>query len=160
MFDAIYSHLCENNLLSQHQSCFRPCDPTINQLLAITNDIYKVFEEVPTKEMCTTFLDLLKAFHRVWHEGLIYKQKVNGISGNILQLLQNFLKVRKQRVVFNGKSSKWKWISAGVPEGSVLGPLFFLIYINDNTHADDTHIFSVVDGENVTTRVLNRDLEK
>ena len=105
MFDAIYSHLCENSLLSQHQSGFRPGDPTINQLLSITNDIYKAFEEVPSKEMRAIFLDLSKAFDRVWHDGLIYKLKVNGISGNILQLLQNFLKDRKQRVVLNGKTS-------------------------------------------------------
>ena len=125
------------------------------------------FEEVPSKEMRANFLDLLKAFDRVWHDGLIYKLKVNGISGNILQLLQNFLKGQKQRVVL--KSSKWKTISAGVPQGSVLGTLFFLIYINDivinitcgiKLYPDDTSLFSVVDDENVTARVLNRDLEK
>ena len=119
--------------------------------------------------MHAIFLDLSKAFDRVWHDGLIYKLKVNDISGNILQLLQNFLKDRKQRVVLNGKSSKWKSISAGVPQGSFLGPLFFLIYINDiisnvtcgiKLYADDTPLFSVVDDENVTACVSNRDLEK
>ena len=130
MFDAIYSHLCKNSLLSQHQLGSRPGDSTVNQLLSITNDIYKDFEEVSSREMRAIFLDLSKAFDSVWHDGLIYKLKVNGISGNILQLLQNFLKDRKQSVVLNGKtSSKWKSISAGVPQGSVRGLLFFLIYI-------------------------------
>ena len=91
------------------------------------------------------------------------------ISGNILQLIKNFLKDRKQHVVLNGKSSKWESISAGVPQGSVLDPLFFLIYINDiisnvtcgiRLYADDTSLFSVVDDENITARAFNRDREK
>ena len=95
--------------------------------------------------------------------------KINGISGIVLQLIKNLLKDRKQRVVLNGKSSKWESISAGVPQGSVLGPLFFLIYINDivsnvtcgiKLYADDTSLFSVVDDGNITARVLNRGLEK
>ena len=169
MFGAIYSHLCENTLLFQHQSGFRQGDSTNNHLLSITNDIYKAFEEVPSKEMHAIFLDLLKAFDRVWHNGLIYKPKVNGMSGNILQLLQNFLKDQQQHVVLNGTTSKWKSISAGLPQGSVLGLLFFLIYINDiisnitcgiKLYADDTSLFSVVDDENITACVLNRNLEK
>ena len=69
-----------------------------------------------------------KAFDRVWHEGLIYKLECKGISGNPLTLVRNYLKERKQRVVLNGRSSEWATVSAGVPQGSVLGPLFFLIY--------------------------------
>ena len=169
LFDIIYSHLNENGLLSYHQSGFRAGDSTINQLLVITHNIYRAFEEVPSKEMGAVFLDLSKAFDRVWHDGLLHKLEVNGISGNILQLIKNFLRDRKQRVVLNGKSSKWESISAGVPQGSVLGPLLFLTYINDivsnvtcgiKLYADDTSLFSVVDDENITTRALNRDLEK
>ena len=169
LFDTIYSHLNESGLLSHHQSGFRPGDSTINQLLATTHNIYRAFEEVPSQEMRAVFLDLSKAFDRVWHDGLLYKLEFNGISGNILQLIKNFLKDRKQRVVLNGKSSKWESISEGVPQGSVLGPLFFLIYINDivsnvtcgiKLYADDTSLFSVVDDENITARALNRDLEK
>ena len=96
------------------------------------------------------FLDISKAFDRVWHEGLIYKMKCIGITGMPLKLLQNFLQNRHQQVLLNGQCSSWAPVFAGVPQGSVLGPLFFLIYINDLTKAisstnklfaDDTSIF-------------------
>ena len=83
--------------------------------------------------------------------------------------MKNYLKDRKQRVVLNGRSSEWASVSAGVPQGSALGPLFFLIYINDLTEniatgmklfADDTSLFSVVETENETAQALNSDLEK
>ena len=115
------------------------------------------------------FLDLSKAFDRVWHDGLMYKMECCGISGDLLALIQSFLSDRKQRVVLNGKSSQWSTISAGVPQGSVLGPLLFLVYINDlvdnvnsdvKMFADDTSLFSNVTNETVTAEVLNRDLEK
>ena len=105
-----------------------------------------------------------KAFDRVWLEGLSYKPECKGISGNHLTLLRNYLKEHKQRVVLNGKSSEWATVSTVVPQGSVLGPLFFLIYINDLTEnvacgvklfADDTSLYSVVRNENGTALALN-----
>ena len=69
IFEEIYRHLCDNDLLSIHQSGFRPGDSTINQLLVITHRIYSGFEEIPSKESRAVFLDLSKAFDRVWHEG-------------------------------------------------------------------------------------------
>ena len=97
------------------------------------------------------FLDIWKAFDKVWHEGLIFKFEQNGISGKLLILITYFLKNRKQRVVLNGQVSSWADILAGVPQGSILGPLLFL-YINDLSNnlssnlkmlADDTSLFSV-----------------
>ena len=168
LFDKIYSHLCENGLLTPNQSGFRPGDSTINQLLSITHNIYSAFEEIPSKETRSVFLDLSKAFDRVWHEGLLYKLECNGITGNLLALIQDYLANRKQRVVLNGKSSEWATISAGVPQGSVLGPLFFLVYINDlvdnvncdiKMFADDTSLFFRVDDPLRSALKLNEDLD-
>ena len=110
-----------------------------------------------------------KAFDKVWRDGLIFKLKRNGISCNLLNLLSNFLRNRKQRVVLNGQSSSWADVTAGVPQGSILGPLLFLIYINDladdlssiaKLFADDTLLFSVVHIVNTTAKELNNDLVK
>ena len=96
---------------------------------------------------------MLNAFDRVWHEGLLFKLKRLGLSGKYYGLINSFLRNRHQRVVLNGQSSKWSSIKAGVPPGSVLDPLFFLLYLNDlpngllynpKLFADDTSIFSVV----------------
>ena len=169
IFDAIYKHLCDHSLITPNQSGFRPGDSTINQLLSITHSIYTAFEEVPSRETRAVFLDLSKAFDRVWHKGLLYKLKCNGISGSLFKVIQDFLHDRKQRVLLNGKCSNWSTVKAGVPQGSVLGPLFFLLYINDlpnnvscevKLFADDTSLFSVVKDEYVTSLALNLDLEK
>ena len=113
------------------------------------------------------FLDISKAFDKVWHQGLLYKLKHNGISGNLLETLTDLLKDRKQRVVLNGKSSSWANVEVGVPQGSILGPLLFLIYINDlpdnlSTNvklvADDTSLLSVIHDITTSSCDLNYDL--
>ena len=115
------------------------------------------------------FLNVSKAFDKAWHEGLIYKIKCMGITGLPLKLIQSFLNNRLQRVVINGQTSAWTPVLAGVPQGLILGPLFFLICINDLTKnisstaklfADDTSIFSVVNDINVSADQMNKDLEK
>ena len=104
----MYRFFYRNNLLSSNQSGFRPGDSTINQLLSITTDIYEAFEDY--EEVRAVFLDISKAFDKVWHEGLIFKLQQNGISGNLLRLLRNYLTNRKQRVVINGIASEWETI--------------------------------------------------
>ena len=77
------------------------------------------------------FLDISKAFDKVWHIGLLFKLKAYGIDGELLSLLENYLENRKQRVVLNGQTSEWRKINSGVPQGSVLGSISLIIYIND-----------------------------
>ena len=167
MFNALYQHLDANNILDPNQSGFRPCDSTINQLLTIVHSIFQAFDCNPTLEVRSVYLDISKAFDRVWHKGLIYKLRRCGISGKLLTLFESFLANREQRTVLNGKASQWGAIKAGVPQGSILGPLFFLIYINDLTDglkcdvklfADDTSIFTVVHDPTSAAADINHDL--
>ena len=125
-------------------------------------------DQYPTRETRAVFLDISKAFDKVWHEGLISKLKSNGIQDKHLNLIISFLSNCQQRVVLNGRSSKWRYVSAGVPQGSVLGPLFFLVYINDlaeglvsdaRLFVDDTSLFSIVYDEQVAADILNADLK-
>ena len=128
-FNSVYNFLNQNDLISPAQSDFKPGDFCINQLLSITHKIYRLMDE--GYEIRGVFLDLMKGFDKVWREGLVFKLKQNGMSGNLVNILKDFIKNRKQRVVFNGQASNRENIYAGVPQGSILGPPLFLICIND-----------------------------
>ena len=158
-----------NKFCNSNQSGFMPGDSCIHQLISITYEIYPSFDANSSLEVRGVFLDISKAFDRVWHEGLIYKIKCMGVKGDLLALIESFLFERQQRVVLNGQESEWLTIKAGVPQGSILGPLFFLIYINDlsdnlesnvKLFADDTSMFSVVHDPINTSQMLNNDLDK
>ena len=131
IFNNLYAYLHRNNLITKNQSGFRPGDSTTNQLLYLLDEIHQAFDSTKSLEVKAVFLDISKAFDKVWHDGLIFKLEQNGISGNLLRLLQKYLDDRKQRVVINGSYSDYSNIELGVPQGSVLGPLLFLVYIND-----------------------------
>ena len=98
-------------------------------------------------------LDISKAFDRVWHAGLLHKLKPYGISGQIFSLISSFLSNGRLRVVLDGKSSQEYPVNVGVPQGSILGPTLFLLYINDlpdvicdiAIYADDTTLYSRCD---------------
>ena len=162
----MYNYRTDNKLLTKNQSGFRPGDSCTNQLLSLVHEIYESFDR--GFEVRSIYLDMSKAFDKVWHEGLVFKLKQNGIEGKLLNLFKNYLINRKQRVVLNGMESKWGEIKAGVPQGSVLALLLFLIYINDleediksnvKIFADDTSLFSIVQDTEVSFGMLQHDLD-
>ena len=124
--------------------------------------IYANFDHNPSLEVRGNFLDISKAFDKIWHEVLLNKLKSLGISGNLLNLFRSFLNDRQQRVVLNGQLSDWTPILAGVLQGSILGPLHFLIYVNDlpdnlnsliKLFADETSLFSTAYDPNHSAKV-------
>ena len=115
------------------------------------------------------FCDISKAFGRVWHRGLLFKLDSAGVSDSLILRISDYLAERKQRVVLPGAASSWKNIKAGVPQGSILGPLLFLSYINDivedihsciRLFADDTSLYIIVDNPLQAADTLNADLAK
>ena len=125
----MFEFFTDNESISSNKLGFKPGESCINQLLHITHDVSQSFDD--NLETRAVFLDILKAFDKDWHESLLYKVKQNGILGNLLNIMKDFLSLRKQRVFLNEQHSIWVDIEAGVSQGSILGPLFFLICIND-----------------------------
>ena len=109
------------------------------------------------------------AFDRVWHKGLLFKLAAIGCSKSLLRSFTSYMYLsgHRQRVVINGVISDWASIFAGVPQGSILGPLLFLIFINDIVNniqsnirlfADDTSLYIIVENPNTASLTLNSDL--
>ena len=163
----MFTYFIENSLISKNQLGFKPGDSCVNQLVAITHEIFSSFDN--NYKFRGVFLDISKAFNKMWHKRIIHKLKLNGISGNLLSLLTDFLRSRKQRVVLNGQNSSWANINAGVAQGSILNPNLFLIYINDLSDnlrcnpmllTGDTSLFSTVEVPKRTANNLNYDLKE
>ena len=94
-----FGFFMENYLISRHQSGFKLRDSCINQLLSITHEIYQPFDK--GFNVFSVFIDISKTLDKVWHDGIIFTLKQNGISGNFLYLLSNILRTKKQIVVLN-----------------------------------------------------------
>ena len=167
IFKNRYNHLLDNNFLSSFQSGFIPGDATENQLTFLYHTFCEALDA--GKEVRAVFCDISKAFDRVWHTGFLYKLCAAGVTGNVLLWFKKYLSYQKQRVVLPGISSAWNFIKAGVPQGSILGHLLFLVYINDivtdigsniRLFADDTSLYIVVVNPLVAAETLNADLIK
>ena len=163
----LYNFFQEHHIITSLQSGFVPGDSTVNQLVDIYNTFCKAVDE--GKEVRAIFCDINKAFDRVWHKGFLIKLQTAGITGNLLSWFTDYLNDRQQRVVLPAGSSSWTPINAGAPQGSILGPLLFLLYINDiveninssiRLFADDTSLYIIVDDPIQAAEQLNSDLEK
>ena len=164
----LYMFLEANNILFNQQFWFRKNNSTTYALIQITERIKESIDN--GKFGCGLFIDLRKAFDTVNHEILLLKLEHYGIRGILLDWFKSYLSNRKQFVCINGISSSLKDISCGVPQGSVLGPLLFLLYINDLPNiskilnfylfADDTNIY--YENENLAQmeKIINLELKK
>ena len=165
VFVELYKYCMLNNLLTWKNSGFKLLDSTVLQLISLVHKMYENLDK--GRNISIIFLDVSKAFDRVWHHGLIFKLKAFGIWGPLLQWFESYLSNRRQRVIIDGQCSTWYNTFAGVPQGSILGPLLFLIYMNDIVNyvtcdirlfADDTCIFDINDNADVSFSKLNSDL--
>ena len=167
IFKHVYNFIHENSILTHRQSGFRPQDSTVNQLAFLYNSYCEALDA--GKEIRVVFFDVSKAFDRVWHKGLLEKLKSIGIDGALLSWFSSYLSNRRQRVIIPGTFSDWTTIEAGVPQGSILGPLLFLLYINDivteiqsdiRLFADDTSLSIIVEHPDTANQALTSDIRK
>ena len=148
----IVDHLEKCGVFSDFQYGFRSSRSTADLLTVVSDRIARAFNRSGATQAVT--LDISKAFDRVWHAGLLHKLTSYGIPGQIFGLISSFLSNRRLRVVLDGKSSQEYPVNAGVPQGSILGPTLFLLYVNDlpddvicdiAIYADDTTLYSKCD---------------
>ena len=167
MHKRLYNYMEDNNILYHKQFGFRKGNATINALIQITEKIKESNEK--GKFGCGIFIDLCKAFDTVNHDILLTKLEHYGIRDSALNWFESYLSKRKQFVSVNGENSKLRELSCGVSHGSVLGPLLFLIYINDLPNisskldiflfADDTNIYYENESFIELEKTVNKELK-
>ena len=146
--DHIYNFVEEKIFFSDCQHGFRRARPCTTQLIQFTETLSDRLDNGEITDIL--YLDFQKAFDKVPHKQLLLKIKALGISGPIFKFIEDFLKDRKQRVAVEREYSEWTEVKSGIPQGSILGPLLFIIFINDlpdqiknlcKIFADDTKIY-------------------
>ena len=168
IYEQFYSYLNRHNLLNQRQSGFRSLHSTVTAVLDLTNQWCFNIDRGMISGVI--FLDLKKAFDTVDHNLLLTKLKHYGMQEKTLQWFRSYLSDRSQRVYINGILSDKEQITCGVPQGSTLGPLLFLIYINDlssaidfattRMYADDSNLTYTACGIPTLQYEMKRDIER
>ena len=161
-------YLLSNNLISSRQFGFKPGHSTADLLNILSQKWNNSLDQ--SDEVCVIALDIKGAFDKVWHNGLCSKLRAKGVSGVLLTWIHNYLSDRSINVVLSGQSSDTASINASVPQGSILGPLLFSVFIDDLVdvcenelflYADDSTLFAPIkksDDINTAAASLNRDL--
>ena len=162
----VIEHLQVNKLISRQQHGFTKGRSCVTQLLDVTDAWTEILDEGGSIDII--YMDFMKAFDSVPHQRLLAKLSAHGIQGKVLEWIQAFLSERGQRVVVNGTSSQPAPVTSGIPQGSVVGPMLFVMYINDlpdvctsnvKLFADDTKLFTRSDDEAATT-AMQEDLNR
>ena len=149
--NGVTEHLRKHSLLNKSQHGFISKRSCLTNLLEFFDDVTGMVDEGDPVDI--VYLDFQKAFDKVPHKRLSCKLASHGIVGNIRNWIEKWLCGREQRVVINGAESKWVRVTSGVPQGSVLGPVLFLIYINDIDCTVDTIIKKFADDTKLYGRV-------
>ena len=160
-------HLLSNQIITKMQAAYIPADSTAQQLIHL---IHSIKTSMASKNIAhAVFLDVSKAFDAVWHQGLLAKLEQINVCGNALKLFSSYLNNRQSVTVVDGQKSAPLPLKAGVPQGSCLGPLLFILFINDLVvnlestpylYADDCTLLARGGCTFETTNILNRDLLK
>ena len=150
----MFDYLFRNNLLANEQHGFMPIRSCVTQLLTALHYWTESLEKgVPVDVL---YLDFSKAFDSVPHERLLLKLEVYGIQGKVLQWIRSFLSQRKQAVVINGVKSATSNVISGVPQGSVIGPLLFSIYVNDLPSVVSSQVLLFADDVKLFCPIVNQ----
>ncbi len=167
MYKHVFNHLMRNDSLYKYQSGFLPGHSTVYQLIEM---YYSILSPLNDRFITSLiFCDISKAFDRVWIRGLLLKLERYGIKGKTLSWFRSYLSGRRQRVTLKNGNSTIGVLKAGVPQGSVLGPLLFLVFVNDiaddligltRLFADDTSIQHTATDRNTIVNLANLDLDK
>ena len=162
--DEVIKHMDINKFLSEYQHGFVTKRSCVTNLLNVLDSWTKALDK--KNPVDTIYLDFAKAFDSVPHQRLLLKLKSYAIEGDVLAWIEDFLVGRSQRVTVNGCHSSWSSVASGVPQGSVLGPVLFVIFINDmpqaaesncQMYADDTKLFRIIQSQ-ADTNILQKDL--
>ena len=165
IFKHMFKYFRDNDLIYTYQSGFLPGCRTTHHLVHLYHSMSEAFDKGLKVQM--VFGDISKAFEKVLHTGILFKQKTMGITEELLKWISNYLSDIQQRVVLQGESSCWADINVEVPQGSALGPLLFLGYINDmekcltsklTLFADDNLLLSISNYHIIISQILNSDL--
>jgi hypothetical protein len=151
--DDLMVFLDSNKLISDKQHGFMPGRSCLTQLLDALSNWLESADEYKSTDVI--YLDFQKAFDSVPHVRLLNKLRAYGVGGSLLKWIESFLTGRKQRVVLNHKHSSWENVTSGVPQGSVLGPLLFVLYINDLPDAISSEILLFADDSKIYRRINN-----